>query len=503
MQWFRHSWFAWGGLCLGAALLGVSAQAEPVRILSWNAQSFVRSAESQSSLAARINSAALWLGELQPDVVLLQDLPDRRAAETMASLLGPGYSVVSCSALIPGTNGPVGAGQMAVVSRLPSPVSWAGGWTTNQLTTDQGGFAFAVLQRNQRLFSVHSLRFPRGDAADATRMGAVREWLRQTFATVDWTTNRPAAHVAGGTLWMPDPGAGNPVLEEAMKAGFFSAVQQMPEGDRQTHRVRDPSGERAADDLLADRGGFASQPATLWGIASDHACVAVDWDMDGTPATLAPRDEVVQEGPVSAEANVEPVADPVIQGEPPAGPPETTPRLAEPASSQDLMGLDLRWWVAGLLVGFPVFTIWMFRRTGRSQAKSMALARTNEDARVEDWRSGPGGHRALRPHLLAWLKQQFIGRLLSQRREMIAVQQHASDRADALGERMEMIQKGLLGRMRQAEHRVHELEQELDQARAENRELIKLNLAMAQRDLREARRKAGLPESEESAFSSV
>jgi hypothetical protein len=153
------------GLALGlASLVAVEAVAEPVRIVSWNLRSLAQAADKNASLDARLNSAALALSKLKPDVVLLQEVPDWKTAADLASRIDAKFGVRICSAYERATGGR-SPRQMAVLSHLKSSITFHEGW---QGVPGDGelGFAFALIEIQGKRVGFASLVLPDATAQD-------------------------------------------------------------------------------------------------------------------------------------------------------------------------------------------------------------------------------------------------------------------------------------------------------------------------------------------------
>jgi endonuclease/exonuclease/phosphatase family metal-dependent hydrolase len=167
-------------MCVGVC--PVAGRAD-VRIVTWNLEWFPGRApgatpEAQSNHVAAVQAA---LAELNPDVVLFQEVRDWNAAQLAVARL-PGFQVNVCSAF-------GGKQEQAIASRLRPDSAWAAKWRQTDAKAPRG-YAFAALQGNGRLllfYSVH-LKSNRGgkpainiakrtEAADqlVAHLGAMRD----------------------------------------------------------------------------------------------------------------------------------------------------------------------------------------------------------------------------------------------------------------------------------------------------------------------------------------
>lgn len=87
------------------------------------------------------------------------------------------------------------------------------------------------------------------------------------------------------------------------------------------------------------------------------------------------------------------------------------------------------------------------------------------------------------PHLARLLMDKLVGKLISQRSSLVNTQEKAAAEMAELEARLEKMHAPLQERLRAYEQRIIELERELAQKGEENRELIKLKIALARNHL--------------------
>lgn len=468
-------------------LASAALVAEPIRIVSWNLTSLETTADQNAPLEARLNSAALALRKLEPDVVLLQEVPDWKTAADLASRIDTRFGVRICSAYGGAAAGQRSARQMAVLSRFNSTITFYDGWRGSPTNTGLG-YAFAMLDIQGRRVGFVSLVLPAATTTDdsAGRLVAAGQFFVKLAEVRGWTANGPAAFFFGGTLAAGDE-VSDAVLQRAREEGFVSAYLNLPREARATLRAREGRPALTTDYIFGEGGGYVAPVQLTPNIVSDHAILAVDWDPNRSMPVI-----IVSE-PVLAAAGESP-------------PPVTATDAADAPvqATVNLFGIDLKWWVLGLGGAVLLLIILMIRRPApRAFEAGRALPAGSGDkilflsdpaAADRAGRRDPllteAERRQVRPHLLRWLKGAFIGGLLRQRSDLLNVHDTAARQADELGKRMEQIQDKLIERIHKAESRVSELERELAVAKSENRELIQSNLLLAQRELAEARAKA-------------
>jgi hypothetical protein len=98
---------------------------------------------------------------------------------------------------------------------------------------------------------------------------------------------------------------------------------------------------------------------------------------------------------------------------------------------------------------------------------------------------------SLEAHLVEALKDAVAQELASQRRELLAAQQHATADLSELARRLEAVQTPMLERLRAYEQRIRDLEKELSEQSQENLELLRLKIETTRRLLESERSRIG------------
>jgi len=93
-------------------------------------------------------------------------------------------------------------------------------------------------------------------------------------------------------------------------------------------------------------------------------------------------------------------------------------------------------------------------------------------------------------NLSLWLKQHVVGRLLSDRAELLATQQAAALKIPAVDERLAKIERHIQERNQDYERRIDELLKALITAEAENREMIRAQITFLKAEMEKTRLKA-------------
>ncbi|MGD0814929.1 MAG: hypothetical protein ABSA83_15090 [Verrucomicrobiota bacterium] len=93
-------------------------------------------------------------------------------------------------------------------------------------------------------------------------------------------------------------------------------------------------------------------------------------------------------------------------------------------------------------------------------------------------------------NLSLWLKQHVVGRLLSDRADLLATQQAAALKMQAVDERLAKIEHHIQERNQDYERRIDELLKALITAEAENREMIRAQITFLKSEMEKTRLKA-------------
>ena len=140
---------------VGSAL-GQSPEPAKIRITTWNLEWFPNGSAreaTQEKQAQRIKAAADVLKELNPNILLLQEVRDYDACNRLAEAIQPGaYTVAICSAFKGGKQ------EEAILAKIPAQAAWSESWKSMEGIDPPRGFAFAwfkIGNANIGVYSVH------------------------------------------------------------------------------------------------------------------------------------------------------------------------------------------------------------------------------------------------------------------------------------------------------------------------------------------------------------
>jgi endonuclease/exonuclease/phosphatase family metal-dependent hydrolase len=390
---------------LGAVLLSAlfpafmaTAQPAPVRVVTWN----LLPRDGAGIVTDKtVAETARVLKELNPDVIVLEQIPDLLGCEDILQALKPAeYQVAVFSSFRDAQTGDLTRQQVAILSKARASDPYWDTWQgENNATTVPGGFASAVIHlenRNLLVFGVQlsdaSLpddRARESAAQQAARESATRQLVQRLDALRDSSNTVPALVMAGDFNTTPD----DPKLSHELtllrleRAGLSNAISSLPPAKRVTLPGNGKRPDATVDYLFTRNAGQVVNLQVVPVTVSLHNPLAGDLTFE-TPAP-APVAAVVPP-PVPVVANQTPATPAASAGAPPVTntaitPAETSPSLA--AFWQTLVGqigVENVRWLAGLLVGGVLLTVAGF---------SLLARRTRVAARsaVTGAKAGMGG----------------------------------------------------------------------------------------------------------------
>src|SRR6184192_2983568 len=127
-----------------------------IRITTWNLEWFPNGSPHETTpekQAQRIVEAADVLRQLNPDILLLQEMRDYDACIRLGEAIHPGaYQIAICSAFKGGKQ------EEAIVAKIPAQAAWSESWKSMEGIDPPRGFAFAwfkIGNANIGVYSVH------------------------------------------------------------------------------------------------------------------------------------------------------------------------------------------------------------------------------------------------------------------------------------------------------------------------------------------------------------
>ena len=141
-------------LFLAVSIAGYSG-GQTVKCTTWNLQWFPNGSPKEAPVAQqeqRIKEAADVLRQLNPDILLLQEMRDYDACIRLGEAIHPGaYQIAICSAF-------KGAKQQeAIIAKIPAQAAWSEAWKSMEGIDPPRGFAFAWFKIGNADIGVYSL----------------------------------------------------------------------------------------------------------------------------------------------------------------------------------------------------------------------------------------------------------------------------------------------------------------------------------------------------------
>jgi endonuclease/exonuclease/phosphatase family metal-dependent hydrolase len=291
-----------GLLTIGGVFVD-QASAAKVRLTTWNLDWFPNGKPKEAPPAEqerRIQGAADVLRNLDPDIILLQEVRDYETCVRLAEAIKPHtYQVAICSAFKEPFQRGLGKQQAAILAKKPAQAAWAERWKSMEGVDPPRGFAFAwfkIQGADVGVYSVHlksNLVMHGNKAAEIAKDIRKREvaahqllnHLRTVIAKA--IPNIRSEIVAGDFNTNPIEFPADDTLKTLEDAGFHNCM----ENAFATQRVTHPGGHGYPDttfDYVLAENAAVGPPNIVRSKISDHYPVTCDVNIPGTqPATGA------------------------------------------------------------------------------------------------------------------------------------------------------------------------------------------------------------------------
>ncbi len=523
-------------LCAAILLFAAELFGQSIRVTAWNLQAAAGSAAAASN-DVRVAEAASVLKSIEPDVILLQNVPDWKTCDRLAEALNPAkYFVLVCSSFRNATNNTLSQQQVAVLSKYHAFSSWSEPWRGPDRKAGAGGFAFVALRIANQPLGFYSVELPAQSNIPAELAADQLSAHAQTVRK--WEANKVDAMTASFTLGsdaLALKDTRDTMLRAMQDAGFGVAVRESD------------TALPAGDFLLTEPPGLVAQPKILSNASFDHVAATCDVELEPAKLMAARAAELAlaksrpPRPPVKVVATSTPTNEPVktqaAAGALAAPTPATVTTARAPAIDSKLIALIV---VAGLALAAGVF--WMVAR--RPQPVALAaptgpklLAESNAPSSYtiivgsQSTTAGssldrlkPPTHPVVRieapltthtqtemlrrraeaaeerahqaqeairtgviSNLSQWLKQKFVRKLVEDRSQMLETQHSATAKALAVEERLTRIEAQIKVQNLGYQQRIDDLTRQLIEAKEENRELIRAQIRQVKAEMDEAR----------------
>jgi hypothetical protein len=489
--------------------------------------------------AAVIDEAAATLRALDPDLILLQGVPDWRACTELAEALKPvDYNVLICSAFRGTSLTATGQTQVAILSKRKAYFTWSEVWQSQKQQPIAQGMAFAAVQAGpQRLGFFTALAGNRLAAEELPQ-----KILKQIDLTGRWEVNQPQTFVMAASF-APDirrvANALRKTVSAFERAGFVDATERIPQELKATVRPTPDRTKTVADCLFAGPMGFPLDTRITVSPFSDHYPVTCDIELDqekvstgldiraenrrardaqarqvirkteywaagalvfGVVIVLGLRGEAkkrwasrgglpVRIPTTSPPAQLRPIVFAQAEQKTRAPDPPVQPQTPRPVLRlQSSSGRVSHPTVEPPAPATPPSSAPVERQ---EQSPSEQVIERQEPPTPDAPR---GLHTELRQgvikELSSWLKHKLVRKLVTDRAEMMQAQQLATRMATTLDNRLARIEAQIQQQNQAYLCRIEELNRELAAAREENRELIRERIAQVKAEMEAARARA-------------
>ena len=527
----------------------LGASAAPLRVTTWDIEPNLAAGTNGASAGYRqnlIQEVAEVLTKLHPDVIILQGVPDWPSCSELVKALKPAkYNVAAWSSFRDASTRTLSAQQTAILTRGKAYISWSEPWKNAGGAVARGGFAFAAIKTGGRSAGFFSAQLGENEllgenGRSAEQQAAREESTRQLLAQVDllknWATNRIQALVVAGDFntSADEPTlAGEKTLALLKEAGLGDAFAGLP----LAKRVTLPGSSRHSDATAVYIFTRDAKPATVEFVPTaltEHYPVTCELDLE-TPPVIAPAPAQVAQAP---PAELPPARAQVVPTNAAAKIPPAV--LATDATTSAPKGETELWRIAGIAAGGLLLAVILWklaRRRPRIEARPALLVtmksgegmsnatperiviapqtadttgsaadhppivhiETPDAGEAQLWRqrAEEAERRAARAravarhglmaHLSEWLKGKIVQRLALDRAQLLEAQRTAVAKMQVVDERLAKIESQISERNRVYEKRIEELEQELIEAREENRELIRAKIAQVKAEMEKER----------------
>ena len=280
-------------------LLGSFLHAKDISVTTWNLEWFPsgnsKGIAPPEIIAKRIADAAEVLKKLDSDIIVLQEVRDYAACESLANAIDPKYQVLVCSAFKSGFGGIAGLQQVAILSKYPAQSCWSEDWKSFGKIDPPRGFAFAHLKIDGRDIAVYGVHLKSnlimgGDKFKTAQLNILKrelaaeqvlahskqlpKLLGQDFETVivagDFNTNRDQTDFASERT-----------LQIFAENGFTYGFENIPLQQRVTHPSKGRYPDATFDYIFVKGNGLKlTKPSIYKSVTSDHLPVTVGMKVD-------------------------------------------------------------------------------------------------------------------------------------------------------------------------------------------------------------------------------
>jgi hypothetical protein len=467
----------------------------PLRVTSWNfgpkpaANTDVFTEAYEQKL---IYKGAESLKKLNPDVILLQQIASQQDCQLLVEALKPEvYHIVICSSFWDAHAEKPGSRQVAIIAKSSAQQAWAEPWQING-SAAADGLAFADLQIGSQNIGFFTVQVADDALADASEndFTTPAEEEQQELILNQLTHHIDALHRASSNA-IPSLVLGGDFNANDDSAKFFrrkiaATLKHIGFAHAFPGRNQEKNGRpNAADCILIRNVGKPSnlQVSPVPAI-SRYRPATCDLDLDIAPAPQ-PAPVVAEKKEAKAPAPAAVIITPAAISPAPLIAKASPPPVPAPNNSNSTKIIGAAAVLFFLLVGF----LWFLFRPRAAKGNALTVTHNNPSA-LGAAQQMPAGFVT---QFNSWLKQRFVQRLVSDRSQLLRVQDAATAKILAVDERLANVEKQIQSQTQDYEHRIAVLQKELSYAKEENRELIKAQIALLQMEMAKAQLKSRTP----------
>ncbi len=493
-------------------LLLASTSAETLRVTTWNLQG-ANNLPANGILTNSLEAAAAALKQLDPDVILLQQVRDWRMCSQLVQALKPAaYEVLICSSFQETSGTGKENRQAAILSKRKAYFSWSEAWAGQNDKDLSGGVVFAAIQTADHRVGLFSVQL---DEASTFRAIQQKKWGNQVQSLRKWVTNRPeSAVIAAG--W-----AGKGRVDKSKIAEGEKLVYTLVSVPLAAARLQ--MDEKFTSHLTSNADGL---PA----LVLSHFPQTCDLDLELLEPTTVGAETVTEAtqvvtkasslkidsvaGSVSSESNPEPaVTDSAEQN-------AHTPIVWLALTPIAIGSLGILLWVlarqgnnprrevhsnfplsleSGNLVNSDSVLVTSPSTTGSTAEESIPAVSQPVIQQLQVWQQralaaeqkAQQANDVIRAGLMSymreWLKQKLFRKLIADRAELLETQHLATLKALAVDERLGRLETQIQKQNDAYEERIERLTQELAVTREESRALIRAQITQIKSEMEAAR----------------
>ena len=441
---------------LVTSLVSISGGASSLRVTVWDLErtAWITGGTNSQEVSPGQGATTQNLLNSNPDVILLQNVPDWESCVKMAALLQPGnFQVVTCSAFRDKATQILKKEQTAILARQPAVTTGMEQWTSST------GFTFAVFEKSGERVGVYSVQSAANSQVDGlTPLSQQKNLLQSVQALEAGVSNQIKTVIIGGVFSIDDKETklkSENFVAGLAPSGFENKINWAPESNLaesgKMQFIQTKGISEVANIAFAPNFGSEYKPLTC--------------DLRWSPSTAAS---------LKAPINL-------------AGAPVNTTSATWFGNDTKLIHSLTR--TRGLLalillavVFFGLITVAVLFGIKRKMQPSQVLVpmvsapADLQQQVVDEFGLSVTERQGLVAGISSWLKNKFLQRLLSERVQFAESQRQAALAVIRMDERLKEVEKEVRQSKQAYEDRIADLTLQLAASQKENRELIRAKI---------------------------